>query len=551
MTAEGQKCSLGSLISMSCRGRAQAFARRLHTKLTSLGTNEHDDQDRNGSPDESSWLAAAREDSDCLPVAVAQPRLLHLDCDLELPESPASPDDEPEMEEMCAPINRDTLRHSHSDGCQCGKDPQKNSLSNDSDSDGSFYDTENDVDQRPILNGNANSEGSSLSNLHSDSFATTSDSFATTSGSFASTSDCTPQQSSSSTEDASTLSLREEGCPSLTVNGSLTDVSRLEEDDVSVEVDGGIADERDGELDKQEKDNGVFVVDSSAVETTTDYWNGDPSNYLNDPEYDEDDGESRIPRVRRCSSLKTGKTPPGTPAIKKIVRFADVLGLDLADVRTFLDEVPKVPVSAFEDLSGADLSESSDVKCPKADKLLIPLFQQPGGQPDFLDSVRENQVRLENALVDDPISLSVSGTVRVRNLDFHKSVHIRYSLDAWKTFADVQALYVDNSCDGFSDKFAFLLYAHTLSVGQRLEFACRFQCKGCQYWDSNRGANYCFQCLPTSNRSTVDPPSIAADDWGASFCYHGIESTRLELQDRIMASLATKGTAAPAQKERS
>ena len=40
--------------------------------------------------------------------------------------------------------------------------------------------------------------------------------------------------------------------------------------------------------------------------------------------------EIRRAQFRRCSSLKSGKTPPGTPGHKKIVRFADVLGLDLS-----------------------------------------------------------------------------------------------------------------------------------------------------------------------------------------------------------------------------
>lgn len=53
-------------------------------------------------------------------------------------------------------------------------------------------------------------------------------------------------------------------------------------------------------------------------------------------------------RMRRSSSLKSGKTPPGTPCRKKIVRFADALGLDLAEVRSFLDEIPNVPKSAYK-----------------------------------------------------------------------------------------------------------------------------------------------------------------------------------------------------------
>jgi protein phosphatase 1 regulatory subunit 3A/B/C/D/E len=243
-------------------------------------------------------------------------------------------------------------------------------------------------------------------------------------------------------------------------------------------------------------------------------------------EDDDDDDENRpTPRVRRCSSLKSGKTPPGTPGRKKIVRFADVLGLDLADVRTFLDEIPKVPRSAYEDLQYAEMSDNaalsmregtlSGVLLPtcisgttKPDRCLIPLFQQPGGQLDFMDRVREDFVCLENAVVSDAVSYCISGTIRVRNLDFHKSVHIRYTLEGWKTFSDLQATYVPNSCDGFSDKFSFILYAHTVQVGQRVEFAIRFQCRGGQYWDSNRGVNYAFQCLPPADHASYLPMTM-------------------------------------------
>lgn len=267
--------------------------------------------------------------------------------------------------------------------------------------------------------------------------------------------------------------------------------------------------------------------------------------------------EDRPQRVRRCSSLKTGKTPPGTPRRKKIVRFADKLGLDLADVRTFLDEIPRIPNSAYSDLVYDEIFRSQDssgaehVTAPagdepngarqwceryqddgsrrsrslpalpitrKIDRTLVPLFQQPGGMSNFLDLVRERRVCLENALVRDPVTLAIQGTVRVINLDFHKSVHVRYTLDAWRNFSDLQATYVPNSCDGFSDKFTFVLYCHTLTIGHRLEFAVRFQCKGAQYWDNNAGVNYCFQCLPPSSSSTSSSSStrpyipIAADE---------------------------------------
>lgn len=216
----------------------------------------------------------------------------------------------------------------------------------------------------------------------------------------------------------------------------------------------------------------------------------------------EDEEDLRPQRLRRCSSLKSGKTPPGTPGRKKFVRFADVLGLDLADVKTFLDEIPSIPRSAFEDLEISD-TEAPIQLGPRADKILMPLFQQPGGLSNFFDIVREKQVSLENATISDHLNLTISGTVRVKNLDFHKSVHIRYSTDGWRSFADLQANYVQNSCDGFSDTFTFVMFGNTMQIGQRLEFAVRFHCKGQQFWDNNYGANYCFQCLPASNATQL------------------------------------------------
>ncbi|CAH0753901.1 unnamed protein product [Bemisia tabaci] len=216
-------------------------------------------------------------------------------------------------------------------------------------------------------------------------------------------------------------------------------------------------------------------------------------------------------KLRRSSSLKTWKTPPDTPGHKKIVRFADVLGLDLADVRTFMDEIPQIPRSAYSDLSGIDADlftsttspsvESTSVPTPK---YLVPLFQQPGGMLDFFDKLSLRNVCLENAVVTDPALLAVAGTIRVRNVDFDKSVFVRYSLDGWRSFADLKAMYVVNSCDGYSDQFSFVLYAHTLEIGDRLEFAVLFQTKGDQYWDNNGGINYIFQCVPP-------PPAVAAN----------------------------------------
>lgn len=246
-------------------------------------------------------------------------------------------------------------------------------------------------------------------------------------------------------------------------------------------------------------------------------------------EVDEFDVATKRKHFQRSSSLKSGKTPPGTPGRKKIVRFADVLGLDLADVKTFLDEVPTVPKSAYDDLHCVDLDQATEslphntitVVVPQVDKVLTPVFTQPCIQPNFLDRVRQHQVCLENAVVSDMSLFAIKGLVRVKNVDFHKSVHIRYTINNWRSFSDLQARYIPDSCDGFSDKFTFTLYAHTLGVGQRLEFAVRFQAAGTQFWDNNGGLNYGFVCnsprqqqLSSSSSSGLQ---VSSDDTTAAF----------------------------------
>lgn len=263
-----------------------------------------------------------------------------------------------------------------------------------------------------------------------------------------------------------------------------------------------------------------------AVESLTNGHAHAVSNTSNGIECD-DDYEDPIPRserLRRSSSLKTGKTPPGTPGRKKIVRFADVLGLDLADVRTFMDEIPKIPTSAYDDLQSTLSTNDVPVMSlgQRCDKIIVPLFQQPSTLPNFLDVVQTRYVALENAAVTDPICLTITGVVRVRNLDFHKSVHVRYTLDAWQSYSDLQAEYVGNSCDGFSDKFKFIIFGNSMEVGQRIEIALRFSCKGEQFWDNNLGINYCFQCLPattaTQNPTSTIAPASERHDIQDSWC---------------------------------
>lgn len=214
-----------------------------------------------------------------------------------------------------------------------------------------------------------------------------------------------------------------------------------------------------------------------------------------------------------------------------IYRFADVFGLDLADVKTFLDEVPRVPRSAFKDLKDAELSDiESDsgsemqfqVQPPSGPPsfspfnvssvpTIAPLFNQPSGSSAFFNTLRDRKVSLESAYMSD--LKSIKGTVRVVNLDFNKRVVIRYTTDDWMSTTDCDGVYVNGSCDGFSDKFTFNVDYTPIAgcIGKRLQFCIKYECAGNDYWDNNNGKNYIFQCFgpsPVAPFQAGPPPSV-------------------------------------------
>ena len=195
--------------------------------------------------------------------------------------------------------------------------------------------------------------------------------------------------------------------------------------------------------------------------------------------------------LRKSASLKSSKTPPGTPRRKKVVRFADAMGLDLESVRHVLnlDVPPKIPASAMKDLQTGLSEDRKEI----GTKYIVETFQQPGANINFRDRVLCNKVALENALV---VAGSITGVVRVANIGFHKVVRVRFTTNNWATFHDIAASYMQNSNDGGTDRFSFTLVPPAdFAPGSKLEFAVSFSISGVEYWDNNSGTNYIFECF--------------------------------------------------------
>lgn len=536
----GAQCGLPSLLPMSCRGRAAAFARDLHTRLRSLGAQD----------DEGTWLAAQPRTS------ANNPREHDTFYDFELEcESPSSP-----VDEFDAPF---------SDRSPTDEDPPFYDFDSETDlkettkiklqqtdktkTNGfkfatSFYTETSPVKSQPSPreNGHENDkhlyspitfEGcarhNSLDEIDCLTRPTPQDTEhlslpIPSSSTFDSDSEFESAKSDPSEAEGIDESFeieKRQDVSEVLDNLSITETELPVEEEMPVET----CTEREKTPELRPTDTSSVEKITTEVEVKTDEKELTPLVEVDESllcaeesetktENNEDEDDDRPQRLRRCSSLKTGKTPPGTPGRKKIVRFADVLGLDLADVKTFMDEIPVIPKSAYDDLTGCDVQNSPPVRAPPrfGALTLVPLFQVPR---DITEKLEKQNVCLESARVGDGIHINVCGSVRVRNLDFHKTVHIRYTMNRWKTYTDLQTTYVPGSCDGFSDRFQFVLYAPCITSGQRLEIAVRFQCKGQQFWDNNSGANYCFDCLALGATCTSlsSGPLHPILDWHPSF----------------------------------
>uniref|UniRef100_A0A8C7KW87 Protein phosphatase 1 regulatory subunit n=1 Tax=Oncorhynchus kisutch TaxID=8019 RepID=A0A8C7KW87_ONCKI len=117
-------------------------------------------------------------------------------------------------------------------------------------------------------------------------------------------------------------------------------------------------------------------------------------------------------------------------------------------------------------------------------------FPQPAADYlSFRNRLLKNSVCLENCTLQDK---SLTGTVKVRNLGFEKSVHVRVTVDSWKTYTDIDCTFMNNvySCQD-TDTFAFVFKLPSyVSPYNRVEFCICFRSKDQVFWDNNDGKNY-------------------------------------------------------------
>ncbi|XP_006873463.1 PREDICTED: protein phosphatase 1 regulatory subunit 3D [Chrysochloris asiatica] len=237
-------------------------------------------------------------------------------------------------------------------------------------------------------------------------------------------------------------------------------------------------------------------------------------------------GSERCPRpimARRARSLPSSperRVPSGNapgaacrPGCNRQlrVRFADALGLELAQVKVFnAGEDPAVPLHVL-----SQLALDADLCCSRPEReftlrCLVPDFPPPVEAADFSERLRRQLVCLERVTCSD---MGLCGTVRVRNVAFEKHVAVRYTFSDWHSAHEAAARWRGpGDSAGTEDVFAFSLPVppFLLALGSRVHFALRYRVAGSEHWDNHDGRDYTLTCR---SHELYMPRGECEDSW--------------------------------------
>lgn len=199
--------------------------------------------------------------------------------------------------------------------------------------------------------------------------------------------------------------------------------------------------------------------------------------------------------VLRASSRRRHSNMPESPIRPKAVHFHEN---DMEHVRLFLQgERP----SAINASSSPGASNDDEINFPFDDhesRSRSPPFDWEIQLNDFPRQFFERtplSVRIEQIYLSSDTKILV-GIVAVRNLAFHKSVVVRFTLDYWKTISEIVAEFDDDifrrqikdGCDRFV--FRIKLDDQTHLEEKTMFFCVRYNVNGQEYWDNNSSINY-------------------------------------------------------------
>ncbi|NXJ67511.1 PPR3C phosphatase, partial [Rostratula benghalensis] len=223
---------------------------------------------------------------------------------------------------------------------------------------------------------------------------------------------------------------------------------------------------------------------------------------------------SRFKPLRPCLQVRGGSEAQksdwnGSAArAKKRVVFADSKGLSLTAIHTF-SECQDPPAWDLQfDLLGLE-SITSGLRLQEEKNLILGFPRPSADYLDFRNRLQKNLVCLENCSLLEKV---LSGTVKVKNVSFEKKVRVRITFDTWKSYRDVECVYMNNVySDSENDTFSFTIeLPPATSSEEKIEFCISYQSGEHTFWDNNEGQNY--RILPAEWKPDgVQMPSAEKD----------------------------------------
>lgn len=203
---------------------------------------------------------------------------------------------------------------------------------------------------------------------------------------------------------------------------------------------------------------------------------------------------NRFKPLRPCLHVKRETESPNSDwkhsasRAKKRVVFADSKGFSLTAIHVF-SEFQENPAWDLQ-LDLLDLEDiTAGLKLHEEKNLILGFAPPSADYLDFRNRLQKNLVCLENCTLQER---AVSGTVKVKNVSFEKKVCLRITYDSWKTYSNVDCVYMNNVYgDSDNDTFSFAVdLPPAIPTEQKIEFCVYYQTSDNIFWDNNDGQNY-------------------------------------------------------------
>lgn len=202
---------------------------------------------------------------------------------------------------------------------------------------------------------------------------------------------------------------------------------------------------------------------------------------------------------------------------KKRVVFADTKGMSLTAIHVFskFDDEPyqSKHLGTITDELQFDMTDletaTMDLKISSVRSLALDFKQPSADYLDFRNRLIQNSVCLENCSLQER---SLTGTIKVRNIGFEKTVQVRVTYDSWVSFTDIDCTFMNNVYSSQdNDTFAFVLELPSfIPPHNRVEFCICFKTQGQTFWDNNDGKNYVLKHIGWNGEDLNTRPSLGS-----------------------------------------